>query len=90
VLVSGFAFGGIPEKAIKIAFVETDIYVSPSLLKEYREAPLVLSSEDIGSKEILGAAILTAVKGQFPLRQRSGAIFVRLSGFAQACATCPP
>ena len=34
VLVSVFAFGGTPEKAIKMAFAETDIYVSPSLLKE--------------------------------------------------------
>jgi len=45
VLVSAFAFGGIPEKAIKKAFAETDIYVSPSILKEYREVPLVLEDE---------------------------------------------
>jgi len=45
VLVSAFAFGGIPEKAIKKAFSETDIYVSPSLLKEYREVPVILSDE---------------------------------------------
>jgi putative PIN family toxin of toxin-antitoxin system len=45
VLVSAFAFGGIPEKAIKMAFAETDIYVSPSLLKEYREVPLILEDE---------------------------------------------
>ena len=44
-LVSAFAFGGIPEKAIKKAFSETDIYVSPSLLKEYREVPVILSDE---------------------------------------------
>ena len=42
-LVSAFAFGGIPEKAIKKAFSETDIYVSPSLLNEYREVPLILA-----------------------------------------------
>jgi putative PIN family toxin of toxin-antitoxin system len=46
VLVSAFAFGGIPEKAIRKAFVETDIYVSPSILKEYREVPLILEDED--------------------------------------------
>jgi predicted nucleic acid-binding protein len=45
VLVSAFAFGGIPEKAIRMAFAETDIYVSPSLLKEYREVPLILEDE---------------------------------------------
>jgi putative PIN family toxin of toxin-antitoxin system len=46
VLVSAFAIGGIPEKAIRKAFVETDIYVSPSILKEYREVPLILEDED--------------------------------------------
>jgi putative PIN family toxin of toxin-antitoxin system len=45
VLVSAFAFGGIPEKAIRMAFTETDIYVSPSILKEYREVPLILEDE---------------------------------------------
>ena len=44
-LVSAFAFGGIPEKAIKKAFSETDIYVSPSILREYREVPLILADE---------------------------------------------
>jgi predicted nucleic acid-binding protein len=42
VLISAFVFGGIPEKAIRKAFTEADIYVSPSLLKEYRDVPLVL------------------------------------------------
>jgi len=45
VLVSAFAFGGIPEKAIRKAFSETDIYVSPSILKEYREVSLILEDE---------------------------------------------
>jgi predicted nucleic acid-binding protein len=45
VLVSAFAFGGIPEKAIKMAFAETDIYVSPSILKEYREVLLILEDK---------------------------------------------
>ncbi len=45
-LVSAFAFGGIPEKAIRMAFAETDIYVSPSILKEYREVPLILEDEN--------------------------------------------
>jgi len=45
VLVSAFAFGGIPKKAVKKAFSETDIYVSPSLLREYRDVPLELIAE---------------------------------------------
>lgn len=44
-LVSVFVFGGVPEKAIKKAFAETDIYVSPPILKEYREVPLILEEE---------------------------------------------
>jgi putative PIN family toxin of toxin-antitoxin system len=44
VLVSAFVFGGIPEKAFKKAFSEAEIFVSPSLLKEYRNVPLVLNS----------------------------------------------
>ena len=45
VIISAFAFGGIPEKAVKKAFAEADIYLSPPLLKEYRDAPLFLSAE---------------------------------------------
>jgi uncharacterized protein len=45
VLVSAFAFGGIPERAIKKAFAEAELFVSPDLLKEYREVPLALESE---------------------------------------------
>lgn len=44
-LVSAFAFGGIPEKAVKKVFADADIYVSPALLKEYRDVPLSLESE---------------------------------------------
>jgi len=46
VLISAFAFGGVPEKAVRKAFTETDIYVSPSLLKEYRDVPLILEDQD--------------------------------------------
>jgi len=45
VLVSAFAFGGIPKKAVQKAFSEADIYVSPSLLREYRDVPLELIAE---------------------------------------------
>ena len=43
-LVSAFVFGGIPEKAVKKAFLEAEIFVSPSLLKEYRDVPLALNA----------------------------------------------
>jgi hypothetical protein len=42
VLISAFVFGGVPEKAVKKAFVEADLYISLALLKEYREVPLAL------------------------------------------------
>ncbi len=45
VLVSGFVFGGTPESAIKKAFTETEIWVSPQLLKEYRDTPFELERE---------------------------------------------
>jgi putative PIN family toxin of toxin-antitoxin system len=57
VLVSAFIFGGIPEKAIKKAFAETDIYVSPAILKEYREVPLILEDEKKLSQAQLKALI---------------------------------
>ena len=43
-LVSAFVFGGIPEKAVRKAFLEAEIFVSPSLLKEYRDVPLELNA----------------------------------------------
>ena len=43
-LVSAFVFGGIPEKAVREAFLEAEIFVSPSLLKEYRDVPLALNA----------------------------------------------
>lgn len=36
-LVSAFAFGGVPERAVKIAHAGADLYVSPTLLSEYRD-----------------------------------------------------
>jgi putative PIN family toxin of toxin-antitoxin system len=59
VLVSAFIFGGIPEKAIRKAFAKTDIYVSPSLLKEYREVPLILEDE----KKITQAQLKALISG---------------------------
>jgi hypothetical protein len=50
VLVSAFVFGGIPERAVKKAFKEADIFVSPVLLEEYRNVPLELEAERLGAK----------------------------------------
>ena len=58
-LVSAFAFGGIPEKAIRMAFAETDIYVSPSILKEYREVSLILEDE----KKLTQAQLKALISG---------------------------
>jgi len=46
VLISAFAFDGVPERAVKKAFAEGDIYVSPALLGEYRAVPIELESEE--------------------------------------------
>lgn len=45
VLVSAFAFGGIPERAVKKAFADAELFVSPDLLREYRDVPLALEGE---------------------------------------------
>ena len=46
VLMSAFGFGGTPETAARRALSEMEIYVSPKLLKEYRDVPLELMAED--------------------------------------------
>ena len=38
-------FGGLPEDAIKKVFTEAEVWISPQLLKEYREVPIELSAE---------------------------------------------
>ena len=45
-LISAYVFGGTPEKAVKKAFSEADIYLTPDLLKEYRDVPLALEAEE--------------------------------------------
>lgn len=45
VLISAFIFGGIPEVAMKKAFNESEIWVSPQILKEYRDTPFELINE---------------------------------------------
>jgi len=53
VLVSAFAFGGIPRQAVKKAFKECDLYVSRELLTEYRDVPVALA----GSGENRSSAV---------------------------------
>lgn len=45
VLVSAFAFGGTPAKAVKKAFAESDLFLSPALLREYRAVAQELLDE---------------------------------------------
>jgi putative PIN family toxin of toxin-antitoxin system len=42
-----------------MAFAETDIYVSPSILKEYREVPLILEDE----KKLTQAQLKALISG---------------------------
>lgn len=44
-LISAFAFDGTPEKAVKKAFSEGDICVSPAILTEYRNVPIELEAK---------------------------------------------
>ena len=64
VLVSAFAFGGVPARAVKKAFAEAFLYVSPELLREYRDVPhelLAAGKINAGQFEILIAGIATVV-----------------------------
>lgn len=44
-MISAFAFGGVPKSAIVKAFAGAELWVSPQLLKEYRDTPLQLEAE---------------------------------------------
>jgi len=64
VLVSAFVFGGIPEKAVRKAFLEAEIFVSPSLLEEYRDFPLALNAVgkiDHGQLKVLVSGVASFV-----------------------------
>lgn len=64
VLVSAFVFGGVPARAVKKAFSESLLYVSPELLREYRDVPQeLLEAGKINAMqfEILIAGIATVV-----------------------------
>ena len=76
-MISAFAFGGVPEKAVKKALKEAVICVSPSLLKEYRDTPLELESEGkinhIQLKALISgiAAFVANAKIVYPARKLS-------------------
>ncbi|MBI2337119.1 MAG: putative toxin-antitoxin system toxin component, PIN family [Deltaproteobacteria bacterium] len=42
VLISAFAFDGIPEKVVKFVFTRHNLFVSPQILLEYRSVPVLL------------------------------------------------
>ena len=77
VLVSAFAFGGAPAKAIIKAFREAEIYVSPLLLQEYRETPVKLEEQGKISHQqmqalIAGiAAVVSHAKIVYPVEKLS-------------------
>jgi len=45
VLISAFAFGGVPKAAILHLSEKAEVWVSPDLLNEYRQVPLDLQEE---------------------------------------------
>jgi hypothetical protein len=45
VLISAFSFG-TPKKAVTKAVKESELFVSPQLLSEYREVPLELAARN--------------------------------------------
>jgi len=75
VLVSGFAFGGTPRAAVRKAFSEYEISVSPELLQEYRDVPsILLASRKIDFDQfralIAGIAAVVAVARTVHPRER--------------------
>lgn len=75
VLVSAYAFGGVPEKAVKKVFKMAEIYVSLPLLNEYRCVPLEIEGEEKINHEQLKtlvsgiAAFVTRAKIVHPVKK---------------------
>lgn len=57
VIISGFAFGGIPRSAIRKAFIEAEQWVSPQILKEYRDTPFELKAAGKISNDQMNALL---------------------------------
>jgi len=75
VLVSAFAFGGLPQQVVKHVVQTSDIYVSPDLLEEYRTVPEELLAEGkLSSLQwqalVAGvASVVTTAKVVYPQRK---------------------
>lgn len=61
------AFGGLPLEAVKKAFNEAEIYVSPYLLKEYRETP----SDLVAKRKINYSQFKALISGTASLLSRA-------------------
>jgi len=45
VVISGFVFGGIPKEALLQVLKKAEVWISPDILNEYRQAPVELQEE---------------------------------------------
>lgn len=74
-LVSAFAFGGLPQQVVKHVVQASDIYLSPDLLEEYRTVPEELLAEGkLSSLQwqalVTGiAAVVATAKVVYPRRE---------------------
>jgi len=57
VLISTFVFGGIPKEAVLRIVRQSEIWISPDILEEYRQVPLELEQEGKITREQLKALI---------------------------------
>jgi uncharacterized protein len=75
VLVSAFAFGGLPRKALNQIIPSAESYISRELLEEYREVPGTLLAEGKitplqWQALVVGiASVVTAAKVVFPRKE---------------------
>ena len=56
-LISAFAFGGMPRRAVLKAFRDAEVIVSPLILNEYRDVPLALAARNKVNHEQFKALI---------------------------------
>ena len=74
-LVSAFAFGGLPQQVVKHVVQASDIYLSPDLLEEYRTVPEeLLAEEKLSSLQwqalVTGiASVVATAKVVYPRRE---------------------
>lgn len=74
-MISAFVFGGVPATAVRKVLAEASVYVSPELLREYREVPLTLEGEGkINHRQLKAlisgvAAFVAEAKIVYPVRK---------------------